>query len=244
VKVEPPKPVIKDLPEAGDIKPEVKTELSEFPPFLPDPSQEFASAKALSPVQLNEFHEFEDPLEGMDMTGFVAITGDEPTGDGRWDGLQHLMGEDGERLDGIAAVEDENTSVAPALQDAIATSGNNVEIRPIDTEEQVRAGAAAAEGELAVPYQLDLQGSGVPTEEVNEIAADFADSHSPHPEAGFELSSSTYPTPIATTPHDLATPKLPQEAGVDLPFETYPSETTGFSMDMSVRGAEKSEGEL
>lgn len=71
-------------------------------------------------------------------------------------------------------IETEETSVAPTVAEAFAETTLSTELKPAATSEAVvRDFAAAAEGSLPVPSELattlELEPSGVPTEEVSEL---------------------------------------------------------------------------
>jgi hypothetical protein len=166
-RTETPKPTIKELPDGeSNFKDDslVSAAFSEdhLLDDLPDTS-----------IDMDEFNGFHDPLEGIDLGGFQAVTA-EGTAEGgpQWEEIHNLMGV----LPGETKVDspDEDTSIAPTMAEAVAATQDvspSVYGLPMD-EAHVQAIAAGAEGGLVVPMlgaTDGLEASGIPTEEINEM---------------------------------------------------------------------------
>ncbi|KAK1921340.1 hypothetical protein DB88DRAFT_475231 [Papiliotrema laurentii] len=196
--VEVPKPVIKDVKPGDPIPPNetplltttpktdaVKDEDSSmFPSFLSehapssDPVGISGSAGGQEASTGIDFG-FSDPLD-MEFGGFPNVNTGRTNGEsGDWGNLTNLMGEETKP----AAGANGNVSVAPGLDEAVAETGaDGTEEQTLPkSESEVQEVARAAEGQLAVPQELEqthsvpveaeasANASGVPTEEVNEL---------------------------------------------------------------------------
>ncbi|WVR03164.1 hypothetical protein IAU60_000154 [Kwoniella sp. DSM 27419] len=127
-------------------------------------------------MEMDEFSGFADPLTTMDLTGLEGMAaGAGVSHEPQWDELQKLMGTTDDGYDGGSEEKPEQTttdvSVAPALGDAVGQSTVDLQQQPLQTESHIQGIAAQAEGTTAVPQVVPLatEGSGIPTEAVNEL---------------------------------------------------------------------------
>lgn len=132
---------------------------------------------------MEDFQGFNDPLAGMDLGDFPNLGQGRTNGEsGDWGQIQNLIGGDPPEQRS-EPVESADVSVAPPLDQATRQTQADTELDqglPQD-EESVRAVAAAAEGETAVPpsepqpilgeADASASASGVPTEAVSEMPA-------------------------------------------------------------------------
>lgn len=139
VHIEAPKSLLKDDKKPSD--------------FLTEAAKPFEVASGVAAggtadfADMEEYHGFHDPLEGMDLTGLEGMAATD-NHEGGWDELQKLMG----------AGDDKTQSTAPAL---------GADAKPAAPDAQARQGALAAEGTLSVPTGGEPS-SGFPTEDVSE----------------------------------------------------------------------------
>ncbi|WWC67228.1 uncharacterized protein I206_101135 [Kwoniella pini CBS 10737] len=148
-------------------------------------SSDHTPAHGSGDFELDDFKGFTDPLQDMDLAGLEGITtntadNNEP----QWDELQKLMGTTDDGYDNSSAedkpaaaeIQGETSdvagvSIAPSLEEAQA-SNDAQNVGALQSEAQVQDLATQAEGVSVVPQtlpQTNQEGSGVPTEEVNEL---------------------------------------------------------------------------
>ena len=195
--VDVPKPVIKEaladdhagkallasVPEADLLKSEPmagsETMYASFShaDVEPTPEQDTPQVDHDASIEMDGFHGFGDSLGNMDLS-FPNV--DERNGGQDWGELTNLMGGDENKSVTVQPVETEDISVAPALDEAVHQTQEDIPTEtsfPVD-EPGVREIAQQAEGEVAVPStepelrmgeaEISTDASGVPTEEVNE----------------------------------------------------------------------------
>ncbi|WWC57682.1 uncharacterized protein I303_100216 [Kwoniella dejecticola CBS 10117] len=140
-------------------------------------SSEHTPAQGSGDFELDEFKGFTDPLQDMDLAGLEGIAANTTdNSEPQWDELQKLMGTtddgyDNSSAESKAALTGDGVSFAPTIGEAQAANGTQ-NVGANQSEAQVQAIATQAEGVSVVPQtlpQVNQGGSGVPTEEVNEL---------------------------------------------------------------------------
>ncbi|WVW81367.1 hypothetical protein I302_103359 [Kwoniella bestiolae CBS 10118] len=166
---------IKPSSPAGEHPPSSEPNFAGFE--NPDHNDSNENTPAQNPsgdFEMDEFKGFTDPLQDMDLTGLEGITAGGDASEPQWDELQKLMGttddgyDDKPAKDGIT--ESQDISVAPTV--AEAQSQDTQRFGDIKSDGRVQDLATQAEGVSVVPQTLPLvkeEGSGVPTEEINEL---------------------------------------------------------------------------
>jgi hypothetical protein len=140
------------------------TETPDFAQFTNDSDEDKKPVPSTFDTSLDDFQGFPDPLGDM---GFAGL---EPTPDQsnqEWDDLHNLMGEQ----TSAKSEEADDVDVAPTMEEAVAETGE-LASEPLATDEgDIQQVAVEAEGAMGVP-DVPGEGSGVPTEAVNEMPAD------------------------------------------------------------------------
>ncbi|WVQ64400.1 uncharacterized protein L199_002566 [Kwoniella botswanensis] len=171
---------VKPSSPAGDHPPSSEPNFAGFEnPDNNESNENTPAPNASGDFEMDEFKGFTDPLQDMDLTGLEGITAGGDGNEPQWDELQKLMGTTDDGYDNSSeekpkneAIENPNISIAPTVAEAQAASNENQQFAGIKSEAEVQNLATEAEGVSVVPQtlpQVNQEGSGVPTEEVNEL---------------------------------------------------------------------------
>ncbi|WWC90129.1 uncharacterized protein L201_005062 [Kwoniella dendrophila CBS 6074] len=181
---------IKPSSPVGDGNPSSESNFAGFEAPDEHESSDDSPAQNAGDYDMDEFKGFTDPLQDMDLTGLEGITAGGETSEPQWDELQKLMGttDDGFDTPGsgkpAAAIQNaslpvknefsdsQDISIAPTVAEAQADSTGNQQYSNIKSEAQIQDLARQAEGVSVVPQtlpQTNPEGSGIPTEAVNEL---------------------------------------------------------------------------
>ena len=193
VKLELPKARKKESVKEEPVEIELipKTEIADFGDFRHETPENIADHS----LAMEEYGGFSDPIVDLDLSGFHGESADGAGEQERqWVELTKLMGSVSEGqneessmptslggelavpvvADETAIAETDDTSIAPPMAEAMMSLTDDSPAGSGLDGSEVREVALAAEGSLAVPLNLEghlteVEASGLPTDEVNEL---------------------------------------------------------------------------